>query len=89
MANSVFWLATRWADIARSGLQVLFPQTLFAEVQAGARTFSFANYFRDNKRIFGDFSGGMKLEDEKTESVNENKNKQMLIRFQNTLCNNK
>ena len=65
----------------------MFPQTLFVEVQGGARTFSFAHYFRDNKRIFCDFSGGMELENEKTESVNKNKNKQMLMRFQNTLCN--
>ena len=34
------------------------------------------NIFRDSKRNFNDFSDGMKLENEKTESVNENESKE-------------
>ena len=34
------------------------------------------NIFRDSKNIFWDFSVGMELENEKTESVNENENKE-------------
>ena len=48
------------------------------------------NIFRDSKKIFCDFefSVGMKLENEKTESVNENQNKEfkMLMSFKNTFC---
>ena len=64
------WLPerARWSDIARSGLPVLFPQQHFVEVQAGARKFSFENIFRDSKEIFCDFSVGMELENEKTET---------------------
>ena len=34
------------------------------------------NVFRDSIKIFCDFSVGMELENEKTESVNENENKE-------------
>ena len=42
----------------------------------GAGKFPFANIFRESKNIFRDFSVGMEQENEKTESVNENKNKE-------------
>ena len=43
--------------------------------RAGARKFSLQNIFRDSKKIFCDFSVGMELQNEKTESVDENENK--------------
>ena len=40
-------------------------------------SFSFAKFFfSDRKKIFRDFSVGMELENEKTESINENENKE-------------
>ena len=46
-----------------------------AQVQAGAGEFLWPNIFHDSKMIFCDFSVGMELENEKTETVNENVNK--------------
>ena len=45
------------------------PARTFAEVQAGARKFSFPKYFHDSKKIFSDFSVRMELENKKTEML--------------------
>ena len=44
-------------------------------------SFLLQNIFRGSKKIFCDFSVGMELENEKTESVNENENKENKITF--------
>ena len=73
------WLPerARWSDTARPGLPVSFPQQNFAEVQAGAQKFSFAeNIFCSGKKIFCDFFVFTEPENGKTESVNVNENKE-------------
>ena len=59
------WLpeCARWSDTARSGLPCFVPAITFRRSQAGAQ-----NIFRESEKIFCDFSVGVELEKEKTET---------------------
>ena len=59
--------------IARFVPAIKFRRTLSGCKKAG---FLSKNIFRDSKKIFGDFSVGMELENGKTQRVNENENKE-------------
>ena len=66
------------------GIARLARAIKFSRSPGGARRFSYAKFFRDSKKIFCDFSVGMELENEKSENVNDNKNKgsKMLMSLQ-------
>ena len=65
-----------WADIARLGLPVLFRNKISPKSKWVHESFLLLNIFRGSKMIFCDFSVGMELENEKTESVNDNEKKE-------------
>ena len=64
------WLPeqARWSDTARSGLPVSFPPNISPKSKRVHESFLSQNIFRDGKNIFCDFSFGMELENEKTET---------------------
>ena len=71
-ANSVFWLVTR---AGKMGPYCPLGIAHFVVVVL------LQNIFRCSKKIFRDFSVEVKLENEKTESVNENENKETKHHF--------
>ena len=77
-ANSVLWLAT-WAGTMEwylpLGIPRFVPAIKFRRSPIGwGRLFFYQIFSVKVKKIFCDFSDGMELENEKTESINEHEN---------------
>ena len=64
------WLPerARWSDTARSGLPVLFRNNISPKSKRVHESFLSQNISSNSKKIFCDFSVGMELENEKTET---------------------
>ena len=72
-------------DTARSGLPICSRNKILPKSKRAHESFLSQNILHDRKRVFCDFSG---IDNGKTESVNENENKESknVDKFKNTLA---